>query len=38
MGCRVPALTTSPVVSLAATSLQPSDPLGGGVARRAGSG
>ena len=29
MGCRVPALTTSPVVSLAATNLQPSGPLGG---------
>lgn len=27
MGCRVPALTTSPVVSLVATRLQPSGPL-----------
>lgn len=29
MGCRVPALTTSPVVSLVATRLQPSGPLSG---------
>lgn len=28
MGCRVPSLTTSPVVSLAAAHPQPSGPLG----------